>query len=937
MVVSPVLVGRERERAELAAARTAAADGPVVVLVAGDAGMGKTRLVRDFTDGLVDALVLVGGCTDLGADGPPFGAFVTALRRLVRAIPEVAARLPAGGRRGLARLLPELGEDESDPDRELGRARLFEEVLLLLETAAKDRFLVLVLDDLHWADRSTGELLDFLARNLSQPGVLLVGTYRPDEVARPLLSRVDGVRRIDLVGLSKAAVREQLGALLDGPPDEPMVDRIFRRSGGNPLFVEALLDEPGRPAASLRELLLAGVDRLPAAGRRILHAAAVAGSPVSHDLLAAAVQLSELDFEEALRPVVERRQLEVVEDGYAFRRDLFREAIYDGLLPGERVRLHARCAAAISADPRLVAGDRVYGELAVHWHAAAEPGRAAMAAWRAAESARRAYAYAEQHRMLDRVLRLWDHLPAEIGVDRLTVQEMTVQACLDAGELEAGIAITTAALAEAHNVARTALILTTRAAMRDRLGQDSLPDLAEAVKLLPATSEDGRPLAAMATALRNKRRLSDARTAAEQALAIGERTGDRRVSAEALITLAALAASDADLPAASTLFGAAGEAAREAGDHDTQLLVAVTESDTLEAAGEHVRAAAVARQGIALAAELGLARTRGTLLAPNLAESYLSMGRWTEVAEVVRPALALAPPPLYRAYLQIIQATADVRTGALTAAGTAAQQARATMRGQNRGDESCLEPDLLDYRLAAAAGNFGAAAAIVDHDLADHDLPLSPRYGWPLLLAAAQLAPQLAAMPRYVRQGQHDGRREELAGWGRKLPVTGRLQRAYQLTFEAELGEVDAWPEAVAAWRALDQPYALAQALLWSARAALSERDRDSAGVRLGEAAAIAADLGAGPLSAEIEQVAKRSRLVVSQGQQESPSGLTPRELEVLRLVADGLSNRQIAEQLFISAKTAGVHVSNILAKLMLTTRLEAAAWAHRTRLFDTP
>ncbi|WP_165502823.1 ATP-binding protein, partial [Actinomadura fibrosa] len=504
-LTSPVLVGRERERAALLDAYRDAALAATVVLVGGEAGMGKTRLVREFTSGLgASARTAAGGCTDLGADGPPFGAVVTALRRLVRAIgvPAAAGLLPAGGRRGLARLLPELGEDDGERDRDLGRARLFEEVLLLLEGGAAERPLVVALEDLHWADRSTGELLAFLAQNLSGPGLLLVGTYRPDEIVaghplRPLVARGEDVRRIDLSRLDRDAVARQVAALLGHDPGEPRVDEILRRSEGNPLFVEALVDAGDATAESLLELLRTDVERLPEPSRRIVRAAAVAAGPVEHDLLAALTGMPDLEFEDALRPLVRRRVLDVVEGGYAFRRDLIREAVYAGLLPGERVRLHRRCAEAITADRRLVPAERAPAETALHWYAAGEDARAAEAAWQAAESARRSYAHAERHRMLDRVLRLWDRLPdlpGRIGADRAAVMEMAAEACLNAGELDAGIALATAALDESPDPVRAAALLETRAALRDRNGEDPLPDLLEAARLL----EDAPPSPAAA-------------------------------------------------------------------------------------------------------------------------------------------------------------------------------------------------------------------------------------------------------------------------------------------------------------------------------------------------------------------------------------------------------------------------------------------------------
>ncbi|MFD0470978.1 LuxR C-terminal-related transcriptional regulator [Nonomuraea thailandensis] len=223
------------------------------------------------------------------------------------------------------------------------------------------------------------------------------------------------------------------------------------------------------------------------------------------------------------------------------------------------------------------------------------------------------------------------------------------------------------------------------------------------------------------------------------------------------------------------------------------------------------------------------------------------------------------------------------------------------MRGRSRGYDSCLEPDLLECRLALAGPDPRRAGRVVDHVLAEHDLTLSRRYAWPLLALAAGL-----------------GRVREAPGG---VATTGRVQQAHRATFEAECG--GSWEVAVAGWRAVGQPYALGQALVRAA-----EQDPGHARERLREAVAIAGGLGSEPLRHAAESAAATLRVPLG----EEPL-LSAREREVLGLVAEGLSNRQIAERLFISARTSGVHVSNIMAKLGAASRVEAVARARRTGL----
>ncbi|WP_424641301.1 helix-turn-helix transcriptional regulator [Embleya sp. AB8] len=960
------LVGRGAELATLAHAwARVRSDGAMVVSVRGDAGVGKSRLVREFAAGpdCDGARVLRGGCLDMGADSLPFGPFVTVLRRLTRELgtSATAALLPAGGRRGLARLLPELGEPVPEADPDLGRARLFEEVLILLERAAEERPLLLVLEDLHWADRSTCELLAFLARNLDQPGVLVLATHRPvaPHAAEPfatlpaLLARLGNTRTLDLAPLGRPEVARQLTDLLGRFPDPHRLEQVFRRSEGNPLFVEALAAADTETPAPLRELLLAEVHRVAAPGRRLLRAAAVAGTTTGHPFLRAITALDDDALEDALRPVVDARLLVAAGDGYTFRHALIRDAVYGDLLPGERIRLHARCADVLTADPTLAADGRAAAELAAHWYAAGDRARAFAGAWHAASTAGAAYAYAERLAMLERVLDLWDVVPdpaAELGVDRIRVRELAADAAAHGGAARRAETLLTEALREldpTRDPERTALALAARAAARERTGRDPLPDLERAVRLAPteqATPTRGRLLASLAGTLAARGRDRAAREHARDALRLGEEAGDGSVRARALTTLAMLAARTGELGPAVELYGRAATIARAEGCDDDLLAAIAGEADALQAAGEHRAAAEVARRGVATARVLGLARSRGTLLAANLAEPLVALGHWAEAVEILTDAIALDPPPVYRAWLCVVRAEPAAATGAHEVAADALREARAAL-GPPHTQETCLEPDVLACRLAHARDDVAEAVRVLEHILTEHDLTLSRRYAWPLLVVAWRIERiRLAAALRDpAARAASAARQAELLALSRKLPTPGRVQAAHRHTFEAESG-TGTWADAVAAWRAIEQPYALADTLLGAATAALTTGDREAATGYAREAGTIATRLGAAPLRTRLDQLAARGRLSLTPDPPSSTTaapvdirtrlGLTTREFEVLSLVAQGLTNRRLAEHLFISTKTAGAHVSNILAKLNATSRTEAAAVAHQLNLF---
>ena len=427
--ISAPLVGRTDELAALRSALAAVRDGtPASVLIGGEAGVGKSRLLSEFTaaEQAAGTRVLTGGCLELGPDGLPFAPFTAVLRDLVRELgPDGLAGLLAGGTiRELARLLPELGEPLATVDAGEARARLFEQVLVLLERLAESAPIVLAIEDAHWADQSSRDLLAFLIRNQrALDGVLIVVTYRSDELhrthpLRPLiaeLDRVDWVQRIDLPRLTRREAGELATWITGRVPDATWTDRLYRRTEGNPLFLETLLasqdTETGELPDSLRDLVLISVRRLPEESQEVLRIASTGGRRIGHALLAAVSGLEPDQLIRVLRPAVTANILVTEADDYVFRHALIREAVHDDLLPGEHGRLHARFAEAIEANRDLVPPHRAHIEMAHHWYSAHDVPWALISAWQAATEQSKSVAHAERLTMLARVLELWDQVP----------------------------------------------------------------------------------------------------------------------------------------------------------------------------------------------------------------------------------------------------------------------------------------------------------------------------------------------------------------------------------------------------------------------------------------------------------------------------------------------------------------------------------------------
>ncbi len=678
-------------------------------------------------------------------------------------------------------------------------------------------------------------------------------------------------------------------------------------------------------------------------------------------MLAAVTGLDEDALTAALRPAVMANVLIASADGYSYRHALICEAVNGDLLPGEDERQHARYASAIDADPSLAGPGRAAIEAAHHWYWAGDAVRALSGAWRAVAQAAQSVAHAERLALLGRVLRLWDQVPdaaERTGTDRSGVLEQAMLTAELAGDHQRGLAFADAALAELSPAAeptRVAFILCKRSVFKKFLGRpDAGDDRRAALALVPAEApaDPGGPSPGWA-ATRAEILLEMAhfgvtgrdRAYAEEALALARQSGAVGAEVNALLTLAigATAPSFQAAPGskALALISQAHATAARSGHFQAALRAATLESYLLEAAGEHERSAEVARQGMREAEANGLTRALGTFLAINVAEPLFALGRWDESLEVAERALQLSPPVLHQSGLRMRQAFVALARGQVAAAAEALSAARQSLSDASYQDQYhlTLAELAVRFRLAAdgpAAGLDEAIGVTKRYDLSR----AVPPHGWPLAIALARAS--LTALREETLAGRSVTLLDQLRALTVGLVAQGPLQRAYRQTFEAQITTAAdhsseaqaAWDEAARAWEALGQPYELAVALTFAAEAGLARglpsRDREAAGERLRAAASVAARLGARPLADTITSLARRAGVTLGDKTQPRPdrAALTDRELEVLRLVAAGRSNRDIAADLFISAKTASVHVSNIMAKLGAANRAEAAALA---------
>jgi DNA-binding CsgD family transcriptional regulator/tetratricopeptide (TPR) repeat protein len=953
-----IFVGRRGELAQLASAgaEIAGSGRGQMVVIAGDAGVGKSRLVHEFLDrasrdGWTTA---AGGCVDVAAGALTYAALIEILRHLDRDLGRDAmAELAGAGIDDLAPLLP--GASGGQPG---AGGRLLERTLDFLVRLGGVAPAVVVVEDLHWADSSTRDLISFLARNIHAARMLLIATYRADDLHRrhPLKSLLAELERSDgswirLTGLARGDVAE----LVANAAAVADVSLLLDRTGGNPFFVEELL-AASTPAASLpeglRELLLARLHDLPDSTLAVLRPASVLGQGFSEDLLGAAAALPPPEIEDALRLAVDHNILRATAGELRFRHDLMREAIYNDLLPAQRHRLHVAAATAIEADDTIIdpPGAR-WGVLALHWKSAGDRVRALGASIQAAQWANLVGAPSEAADHLETALVLWEQTPPEShpdGTDRAALLEQAAAARFSAGQALRARTLAEAAvteLADSDDVERVALAHL-QAGTYSRVAGDAVAGaeaFQRAVGLLadhPPTPVKAVVMARYAGFLMVGQRVRPGLVAVEAALDLARRTGSRRVEGHALGTKGALLADIGRLTEGLQLLHDSSEIAREVGHADDLARAFQNLTYVQLFAGLADEALAAADAGLQLVRRLGTMLSSGIGITEHQAEAVVRVGRWDD-------ALALLDAFPYDALegSTLVSFAAPrfdvfVRRGDLDAAARTlapAMERAAAMDDAQFGANTRIRA----AQLAIAAGHIDDArthisAALAISDRCDDMIYAPKACSVGISAEAACPNPDLDTVEALTTR--LSGIEAMARSFGGQLLAE---PAAFVAMAHAEARELNGgpqpgpWQAAAKAWNHCGDQYWAAVCKFRTADAILRTKGDRSVAARIAaEALAAARSLGAAPLAADLEVLNRRGRLTAGSIREDPLRrlGLTQREAEVIDFLVEGRTNRQIGEAMFISEKTVSVHVTNLLRKLGVGSRTEAAEMSRRLR-----
>jgi DNA-binding CsgD family transcriptional regulator len=839
-------------------------------------------------------------------------------------------------------------------------------------------------------------LVYLIANLAAEPVLLLVtyrSDAHPDTSAiRALIAELQRHRQVrcaEVTPLSRDAVAEIVEQAAPGRPE--LVELVWSRSAGNAFIVGETLRaaQDGEPHAlprTLRDLVVSRVATLSPVAQRVVRAVAAAYGPLPHRLLAAVADtqmISEQELLDALREGVERGVV-VVDDGvagegYRLRHGLMTEVVVRGLLPGERMALHRAYATALEHD-RARGLPGVDARLAHHWQQAGDLSRALASAVAAAQAASRLHGHAEAHRHWLRAALLAGDLadpyagpdadpdsdPDSVPPSRDECLEQAAAAAHLAGDHDQAVALLGERLADAVGAPGDALLhaRTGQYLVAAGRGAEATHAYRRAMELLPADAGPARAevLCGQAAALLHAGEFAASRVVANDALALVREVGPAGEEAKVLATLGFGLAYLEDTEAGSAALAEALAAAERVGSPADVARAYLNLAELLSGPlNEMERGIAVAREGLARVRGLGLARSAGVRLLSLVANGLFRLGRWDEAATAIDEAWALQPTGIEAMELRLARCKVEMSLGMLNAAeddleavdvlatGTAGPRYRVPLLTLRAGLEIWRgRPDLaLEY--------VGAGLDVIERG--SDDVWVVAPLVWHGARARAELARRgmraadAAVTERLRRHAAELSRRA--AG---SVPGVRDVVLAFVAFSAAEDSRVDGpsdpdlWAEVARLWTAHQQPYPAAYALLREAEAAFVGRARSAAGAdALHRAHRTAAAMGAEPLLAEIRELAAHARVPLHDPAPDDPapanaaavlaprSGdplepLTARELEVLAVLAGGLTNREIAGTLFISEKTVGVHVGRIYHKLGVRGRVQATSLYRRAR-----
>jgi DNA-binding CsgD family transcriptional regulator/tetratricopeptide (TPR) repeat protein len=875
------------------------------------------------------------------------------------------------------------------PPDSSSQGRLFEHVLRLLGRLAGEQPLLLVIEDIHWADRSTLDLLRFLARNLRLASVVVIASYRTDELHRshPLLpflaeqERRGTTERIELGRFDRSEIAALTAGIMGSGSSSDIAASIWERSQGNAFFAEELLaarSPAGALPDTLRDVLVARLASLSDATQAVVRVAAAGGTRVSPAMVARVMETPEPALDGALREAVARHVL-VAHDGtvdapFAFRHALVQEAAYAELLPGERSRLHAAFATALAETPGHDASRAM--ELAVHWQAAQDLPRAFDAWIRAGLAAEGIFASAEARAGFEHALELWDRVADATVRSPLDRVELLMRAAFHAEGPAPGRSI--AYIREAIGMVDPTLDPTRAGMLHERLGQYSwnmldtdtiLAAYEEAVRLVPPEPPSRARawvLAGLARCYSELDRPADARARCSEALAMASALGDRQVEARTLVVLGRSLTQLGDVDAGVATIGRGYDVAAEVADVHEQANALTWLAGALQESGRSTETVAACLDVEAFAIRHGIRGRWGAAALERGAWSLFDLGRWDEAEALLGRAL------LYE-LAGINEVMADAQ---LLLLETLRGQAEAARRRAPRVwalAERHPHPVILSTLTEFALWNDDPAAvrtAVTMVGAPGREI----RYIGYLLSPAIRAEADLASVARSrgatsdVAECRARGAaaREQLRRAHAQvtvlLPGGIPVTTALLATCEAELSRLDGasdpdrWASAAVAWESLGKRNARAYALMREGEAALArQRDRPRAARALQDAWEIANGMGAVRLLGVIDGLAQRANIALRSEEADAPEpavrpgpapagrrprdryALTRREREVLALVAAGRSDGEIAEELFISKKTASYHVATIKGKLGARSRVGIATDALGLGLLDAP